>query len=1482
MLGLALVFVLIAVIITTPIVQTEVAQYATKKINDKFNIKTSIGQVAIQLDGSVLLKKVHVLDDRNNDLAYIGQLRTNLGSFKQLTEGKLLFGSTELHDTHFYIHTYKGDSLNNLDKFIAVFDDGQPGDGSFYMKIDYLELFNGHFRITDENTGNIPVDFKEMDGSLDDFKVQGPNIKTEILSLSFLDQRGVRVEEVMAEFMMTPTSMDIRSLVIETEGTSLKADVEMRYEEGGLKYFTDKVHLDVSIQQSKVATNDLMFFYKEFGGNNLLYLDTKAVGYLNDFKLKNTQLSDKNGSEIIGNFVFKNLFNSDKSFRIDAQLDRLSLTRGNAVSLLPNVLNTALPEALDHLKLLFLTGNVTYEDFDITADVETTSALGFAKADVELFNVNQKQDASYKGVLFLDQFDVGTLLGNESIGFATLNALVDGKSFDPESFQTVIKSEIQGLDLNNYTYENILIDGNLKYPAYTGTLVSKDPNALLDFNGTLDFSLDKTALDFKADVELLNMNALRVVEDSLGVFSGHFELKGTGKNLDTFEGTILAQDATYSNSHAAYSFDYLHIDSAIEVDSTRMIIFNSEDIVNGFIRGKFQYNQLLSLVENTLGGLYKNYAPIAIDAHQFVEYDLEIENKIVDLLVPRLLIGDETKVSGRISADEGEFVLNLKTPFIHYNDNKIVNLHIDVNSLHLHQNACVSIDTVDLGFYRMHDFVLNNSKKNDTLYIDTYFKGGNESKDTYKLNFYHTIDEENTSIVGVQKSEMQFKESIWFINEFENQKNRIVFNKKIDHFEVEEISLSHKNQLVLFHGSSKGKGFKDLNLSFNNVELDKITPDLESLTFAGLLNGAISFVQEESMFKPNSSLTISDLGVNDVLLGMFQFDVQGDQSLQNFTVKSNIVHNFEEVFYLNGGIGIQSGKSILNLDAGLNKLNLKAIEPFLSSIMSDIRGEASGRATVSGTHQSPDIQGKLYLTNAGMRPVFTGVDYLFDENSQLDVTEGEFILREVNITDSKSKTRGVLNGVISHNGLKNWYLDTRLSSGNLLALDLPYQEGTPYFGTAFINGFATIIGPVEALEVNIEASSMPGTKIKIPLDDAGGLGDNNFIHFLSAEEKENRLKGLQTLTNANRFGGVQMNFEFNITPDAEIEILLDSDSGHGMKGNGYGFITMEINTLGRFDMWGDFMVYNGEYHFKYGGIIDKKLDVEKYGTIRWDGEPLNAILNLKALYRTQSNPGIIIESSEINRKVDTDVAIVLQGNLSNPEIDFLIDFPNVSSSLKSEIDYKLTDKDTRETQAMALLATGGFITSDSRVDVVYGSLFERASSLFDDLFSDAEGKFQFGLNYSQSDRNPFSESTEEARVGVTFSSQISDRVLVNSKLGVPIGGREENVIVGDLEVQLLLNQDGSLRARVFNRENTINYLGEGIGYTQGVGLTYEVEFNTFKELLTKIFINAQKRVNAQKNIENQPMDASDDDFGVDFLKFQEQRRKDSEVELEQE
>jgi hypothetical protein len=52
------------------------------------------------------------------------------------------------------------------------------------------------------------------------------------------------------------------------------------------------------------------------------------------------------------------------------------------------------------------------------------------------------------------------------------------------------------------------------------------------------------------------------------------------------------------------------------------------------------------------------------------------------------------------------------------------------------------------------------------------------------------------------------------------------------------------------------------------------------------------------------------------------------------------------------------------------------------------------------------------------------------------------------------------------------------------------------------------------------------------------------------------------------YKGLELEFDLDITPDEEV--ILDRDSGHGMKGKGYGSLLFKINTLGKFNMWGDF------------------------------------------------------------------------------------------------------------------------------------------------------------------------------------------------------------------------------------------------------------------------------------------------------------------------
>ncbi len=354
-------------------------------------------------------------------------------------------------------------------------------------------------------------------------------------------------------------------------------------------------------------------------------------------------------------------------------------------------------------------------------------------------------------------------------------------------------------------------------------------------------------------------------------------------------------------------------------------------------------------------------------------------------------------------------------------------------------------------------------------------------------------------------------------------------------------------------------------------------------------------------------------------------------------------------------------------------------------------------------------------------------------------------------------------------------------------MDTKDKEDAAYYGTAFIDGNATIKGPTNGLFIKVSAKSEKGTAVKIPINDAESVSDNNFIHFLTAKEKYNIEKGI--VDNSRKYKGLELEFDLDITPDAEVEVILDRNSGHGMKGKGYGSLLFKINTLGKFNMWGDFQPYEGSYNFKYGGLVDKKFDVKKGGSISWEGNPMKAQLNLEAVYKTIANPAVLLENSSFNRKVPVEVVIGIRGDLASPEPDFNIEFPTVSNVLKSEIQYKLNDKDVRQTQALYLLSSGGFLSPEGVNQSDFsGSLFETASSLLGGIIKSDNEKFKVGFNYISADKRIGKET--DGRVVATISSKINERITINGKVGVPFGGINESAIVGDLEVQYRVNEDG--------------------------------------------------------------------------------------------
>ncbi|MNE83729.1 hypothetical protein D3C80_1805690 [compost metagenome] len=97
------------------------------------------------------------------------------------------------------------------------------------------------------------------------------------------------------------------------------------------------------------------------------------------------------------------------------------------------------------------------------------------------------------------------------------------------------------------------------------------------------------------------------------------------------------------------------------------------------------------------------------------------------------------------------------------------------------------------------------------------------------------------------------------------------------------------------------------------------------------------------------------------------------------------------------------------------------------------------------------------------------------------------------------------------------------------------------------------------------------------------------------------------------------------------------------------------------------------------------------------------------------------------------------------------------------------------------------------------------------------------------------------------------------------------MIVGNVEIKYRVNDDGTLNLRVFNRENDINYIGEGIGYTQGLGVSYEVDFDTLRELWFKIF-----NIKTEEEKKNASDEIPDSNLSPDFIQWTQERRKKAE------
>ena len=1458
---------LLSVFLSLPVVQTRLAQEATIRLNEELGTEIHIDRLKIvPLTLKTHLKGIYVEDHHGDTLTYMKKLSTSILNMKQLIDGDMEFGDIEVDELYLNMKTYKGEEDTNLDVFIALVDDGQPraeGEPPFLMSSSEIFIGNSRYQLTDENDEDPQIlSFDQLNVKASDFRILGPQVDLFIEDLSFQSARGLSVEKLSTHFRYTKSQMLYEALYIRTPESELTGRLQFDYEREELRDFLNKVQLEAEFKDAYLALNEVNTFYPAFGKNKMARLECKIKGSLNDFLVTDLALQSTS-TRIRGDYRFQNLFEQSFPFKLTSEIDQISTSYYELRALMPSLVGRHLPSSFEQFGPFTLRGEAEITDSSIDVDTNLDTAIGNAYAKLQMTNINAIDDASYLGLISLMDFDLGRFMGNQKLGKTSLDVNVEGKGFIAEFLDTEAIGEVYSIDFNGYTYNNIQVSGVFKEELFDGMLRSDDPNINFDFKGLADLKSDMNRFNFTASVKNADLRRLNFIKDSIALFKGDIILDATGNALDNIQGAVKFTNTTYENQNDRYVFEDFEVVSEFTTDSIRNIEIASPDIMNGYLRGRYKLEELKALFQNSIGSIYTNYRPFEVSAGQFMNFNFSIRKKIIEVFFPQINFDPNTYLRGQIVADEGDFKLTFRSPGIELFQNKFDNIEVRIDNKNPVFNTYVAVKEMSTVYYDVKDFELINTTLNDTLFFRTEFKGGVGYDDSYNLNFYHTFNEDQKSVIGLKRSDLSFKGNTWLINKDSNPRNKIVINKTLDSIFINDIVMDHGDEeQIRLNGSLADSTYKDLDLNFKIVSLAKITPSIDSLKLDGRINGYLNIRQKEGLYLPIAGLDIEKFSVNDSILGNLLVNVSGNNDLSEYIVNCELSKGLQQRFNLFGKIYDRGEVPELDLAAGFVDFPLKPFAPLGEDVLSDLRGRVSGTVNLSGLAENPVMDGSLTLKQAGFGIPYLATNYDFAAFSEVQLRGQSFQFDNIDLIDTKENTMATVNGDISHVKFEDWTmgLELKTKSDRFLILDTGFDEEALYYGTGFVRGTGSITGPTNALNITFDGSTAPGTSLKIPLSDLSSVGDYSFINFI---EKEVALGNGQRRV-LDEYEGVELTFDLLVTPDAEVEIVMDQQTGSSLKGTGEGLLLMDINTNGKFNMYGDFATVTGEYNFKYGGIIDKKFIVRPGGYITWDGDPLQATLNMEAVYALNANPAPLLDNGQgITSRIPTEVVVRLNGELENTNIGFDIQFPNTSSVVQSELEYRLQDPNVEERNAFFLLAQGTFVNDQIGLtqQALTGNLIQTASGLINQVLSVGDEKLNLGFLYEQGLNNPAGDIATDNRIGVTVSTQISDRILVNGRLGLPVGGGgvSESVVAGDVEVQVLLNEEGTLRAKIFNRENEIQqFLAERQGYTQGVGLSYQVDFDTFQQLLRRVFTKANKEQESQPQPQAVPLFLNND------------------------
>ncbi len=1451
-------------------VQTWLTSKAASYLSGELGAEVSVGGVKISWFFNVVLEDISLLDKHENPLLYAREMVFDVDkisfSRRNLKVNKLLLDKASLGMTR-----YLGEEDFNFQFLIDYFASDEPADTYSLPKWDVtvrsFEFRNSGLSFIDHNAEHLDYGFDpgnfafgKLNIAINDISFENDILHASVDHFSVEESKGLILENLNARLMVSPEGSYAYDMTITTNRSHVEMDVSLDYDSyNDFDDFAEKVRMDFDIKPSGLQLYELGYFITSlYGLDNRIKLKGNLSGTLSNLRGNEVLLQYGRFSTFQGNFMVLGLPDIQETF-LNFSLDRFITNKRDLetfqIPYSTGVATLKLPSEMQNLGITNFSGNLTGFIYDFVAYGRLNTALGELTSDIAIRSNDDFTSISYSGSLATKGMDLGTLLDDtDNFGQIAFDMKVIGSGTDLGSMDLTMEGVVQRLDFNQYAYRNLELAGTLVKKRFTGNLLLDDPNLFVDFNGLLDFSESVPYLNFTAEIDNANLSMLNIYQrDTLyhSVLSTILSVEGHVENFNDIEGEMAAYGTTYREVSPGngdiqnfYHTETISLRSYLSGQNQKLLRFSS-DFLDVKIDGMIDYEKIgpefSEFISNYTPSRFYNstishfLSDTTSQKGEFEIYFKETQN-LISIFLPRLQLSDNVLIRGSFDTRNKNFKLEGAAEYFSFAGNRFNDLKINAStdSSSISFNSSASRFSLSDSIW-MDQFRLVSEVFNDTLTVLSKW----ENQNSGVKNYGHV--EAEAHILSPHKTEIRFQPSYAYINDslwIIRPTNRILLDSA--YINIEDFFLYKGDEFLKVDGRLSDNPDDELHILLNDFNVESLMHFLRGrkIDFGGIASGEIVLSNIQKTPNISANLLVKDFSFNLDHLGDLSLNSNWDAAEKAFRIDAEIIYygnvGFNKPLIARGYFYPEKEQDNFDLDILIENLQMSVFSRYLDGFTSNFRGLASGRLRLDGPLSSPELSGRARLVRTGFRVDYTNTSYSFAH--ELEIGKDFFRFENLTLNDTIGNSANVT-GMIRHTRFMDFSIDISFLLDRIAVLNTRPHHNELFYGRAFASGLYRVHGPVNDIVMDISGQANRGTQIFLPLDYSGEFTESNFISFVSPDKISNG----EILLPESQISGISLNFDLEVTPDAEIQIIFDSQIGDIMRSRGFGDLKFEIDNQGAFNMYGDYTIQEGDYLFTLQNLINKRFRMEQGGTIRWTGD-IDADIDVRAIYRLRTSLFDLAAnqtdtSDFYRRRVPVETVLHLQDKLFNPSVSFDIQLPGGDESTREMIERIITTEQEMNRQVFSLLILNRFVPPEDGFNTALGygmgsTSSELLSNQLSNWLSQISSDFDIGVNYRPGDEI----SSQE--IEVALSTQLfDDRGVIDGNVGVagdhPANTQRASNIIGDVNVEVKITPEGRFRIKAFNRSNTFDVLNSNAPYTQGVGVFYRREFDHISEIFRR-------------------------------------------------